>query len=120
MLYLPSVLSETPQDNTLSTDDLDYPGLFIASAAEIVGCTIAFALVDRIGRKYLSGVCFVLCAGFVVILAVVQGSIEFYTFISCSARATTFIASSTLWVVSLKAIFCIYSPDKASVLIQAN
>ena len=103
LLILPEVLAQpdAADGDDLNTDDLDYPGLFIASLAEVVGCTIAFLLVDRVGRKGLSGVAYVLCAAFVGVLAATRDApAAAQVAISSLARCATFVASSTMWVMT--------------------
>eukprot|EP00045_Choanoeca_perplexa_P006058 m.50651 g.50651 ORF g.50651 m.50651 type:complete len:496 (-) comp13445_c0_seq2:1406-2893(-) len=79
----------------------NYPALFISSTAEVIGCTIGFLLIDRVGRKSLSGWAYATCAACTAILMrgshMSRGLGIFFLMI---ARGAIFIGTSTTWVVT--------------------
>jgi MFS family permease len=79
----------------------NYPALFISSTAEVIGCTIGFLLIDRVGRKSLAGWAYAACG---VCTAILMASRHMSQgvgiFVLMLARGAIFIGTSTTWVVT--------------------
>ncbi|EDQ87287.1 uncharacterized protein MONBRDRAFT_33459 [Monosiga brevicollis MX1] len=81
--------------------DFNYPSLFITSLAELFSCTLAFFLIDRVGRKALSGWAYLTCGVFTAILMGAKHMPKGLGIVLLMvARGSIFIGTSTTWVVT--------------------
>ena len=101
VLIMPTVLPVVPTNTSDSTEQLsfNFPALFVACSAELVGCVIATILIDRVGRQRLSVVCYVICSVFTALLTM-ETAIWLRLLFVVSARAALFIASCLTWVIT--------------------
>eukprot|EP00039_Didymoeca_costata_P004672 m.75425 g.75425 ORF g.75425 m.75425 type:complete len:462 (-) comp12500_c0_seq2:72-1457(-) len=80
--------------------DFNYPALFVSSTAELIGCSIGFIIIDKVGRRWSHGVGYSLCSGFIALLILEGPPIWVRTAFIMIARASIFIASSTTWIAT--------------------
>eukprot|EP00040_Diaphanoeca_grandis_P023112 m.125166 g.125166 ORF g.125166 m.125166 type:complete len:508 (+) comp29111_c0_seq2:189-1712(+) len=95
VLILPEVLESGEED-----EYFDYQALFVSSLAEFVGCTVAYFLIDRVGRTRLSGVAYMGAGAAMAVLIYTGFSNDVNVTITMIARACIFVASATTWVMT--------------------
>lgn len=96
VLILPEVLGQ----DTGKDGSFNYEAMFTSSLAEVVACTIAIILIDKIGRRYLAGISYILCGCFAAMLAHPIFPKEMNVGLTMVTRGFVFIASSTTWVMT--------------------
>ena len=81
--------------------DFNYQALFIASLAEVAACTLAFFLIDRVGRKQLSAVAYAVCGVATALLTAGKAMRpELGVALLMLARGGIFIGTCTTWVIT--------------------
>eukprot|EP00043_Microstomoeca_roanoka_P019501 m.220178 g.220178 ORF g.220178 m.220178 type:complete len:570 (-) comp17006_c2_seq15:199-1908(-) len=102
VIIAPEFFSNSNQQdhaNSTSTAHFDYPALFTTGAAEVVGCIIAFLLIERVGRKMISGMGYLVCGAFTVLL-IAQVPRGLGIAMLMVARGAIFIGTSVTWVLT--------------------
>ncbi|EGD76226.1 hypothetical protein PTSG_00929 [Salpingoeca rosetta] len=79
--------------------DFDYPALFTTGAAEVIGCILAFLIIERVGRKIISGTGYLVSGIFMVLLTIpVPRALGVFMVMVC--RASILIGTSVTWVMT--------------------
>ncbi|EGD80247.1 hypothetical protein PTSG_10923 [Salpingoeca rosetta] len=82
-----------------STGHFDYPALFTAGAAELLGAIVGVLLIDHINRKPLAGVTFII-SGVLMVLTIISVPRGVGIMLVVLARMAIFIGSCVVWVVT--------------------
>eukprot|EP00049_Salpingoeca_infusionum_P002836 m.60408 g.60408 ORF g.60408 m.60408 type:complete len:644 (-) comp11815_c0_seq1:201-2132(-) len=96
-------VSSTAYMSTLAPEppvEFDYSALFIAGASELAACILALVLIDRVGRKKLSGFSYLISGLTMLLLAVPNMPRGLQILVLVIARAAIFIGSTVTWVVT--------------------
>ena len=81
--------------------DFNYPALFISSSAELIGCAIGFFLIERVGRKKLSGYAYAMCGACTAILIAGKRMPQALGIVVVMlARGSILLGTSTTWIVT--------------------
>lgn len=86
-------------DGGSDANNFDYPALFVTGAAELLGCILAFAIIERIGRKILAGTGYLFSGACMalIVLSMPRGAGVFMVMV---IRASILIGTSVTWVMT--------------------